>query len=320
MPTTDLTDLTAPPTAVDAWIRGVCDELSWPGPALEHVHDRPWARVWRVRTASGTGWLKLDLTRRGVEAPLLDALVPLAPGHVPQLLAAERTLSALLVRDAGAVLPLGHQDWCSVLEQYGRLQRLVEPHVDALVARGVPDLRPAALEREFRGVVDRAEADRAVDGDTATRLRARQGQVARWAAVLASHHAAPSVQHDDLHPGNVVRGADGRRRIIDWADASVAHPWASLLYPLDLADRGAVDLRSAGDADRRDLIRAYLAGREEHLDREALDVVHLACRTAAVGRALVWESCRRLPGAAAMKEYYRTGVDRWLDRLLDVRT
>jgi hypothetical protein len=44
----------------------------------------------------------------------------------------------------------------------------------------------------------------------------------------------PSVQHDDLHDANVFV-ADGRHRFFDWGDASVAHPFLSLLVPLRVA-------------------------------------------------------------------------------------
>ena len=50
---------------------------------------------------------------------------------------------------------------------------------------------------------------------------------AGWCAELESMRIAPSLQHDDLHDGNVfVR--DGRYLFIDWGDSSVSHPFVTL--------------------------------------------------------------------------------------------
>ncbi len=45
---------------------------------------------------------------------------------------------------------------------------------------------------------------------------------------LAAHEVPQRVQHDDLHLANVY--AEGERlRVLDWGDASVSHPFASLV-------------------------------------------------------------------------------------------
>jgi aminoglycoside phosphotransferase (APT) family kinase protein len=45
---------------------------------------------------------------------------------------------------------------------------------------------------------------------------------------LAAHGVPETVQHDDLHTAN-VDAKGGRLRLLDWGDASVSHPFASLL-------------------------------------------------------------------------------------------
>jgi aminoglycoside phosphotransferase (APT) family kinase protein len=48
---------------------------------------------------------------------------------------------------------------------------------------------------------------------------------------LAAHGIPETVQHDDLHLANLyVR--DGRLRVLDWGDASISHPCASLVVTL----------------------------------------------------------------------------------------
>jgi aminoglycoside phosphotransferase (APT) family kinase protein len=45
---------------------------------------------------------------------------------------------------------------------------------------------------------------------------------------LATHDLPQTIQHDDLHHGNLY-AQDDCLRVLDWGDASVAHPFASLV-------------------------------------------------------------------------------------------
>jgi hypothetical protein len=137
-------------------------------------------------------------------------------------------------------------------------------------------------------------------------LRERAVPGARAVAGLLAHCAiTPTVQHDDLQPSNAL--ADGRW--IDWGDASVAHPFASLLTALNGAGR-------PGGPRHADALRAhYLAVWAEltkvplaRLEREA----ELAMLLAPVGRVLAW-----LRAGPAALELYPGQVARWLRRLAD---
>ena len=78
------------------------------------------------------------------------------------------------------------------------------------------------------------------DGLTDDQLAALRALSPRYAEACAELEAAAigsSIQHDDLHDGNVLAG-DGGYRVIDWGDSGVAHPFATLL----------VTLRSVGNA------------------------------------------------------------------------
>ena len=114
----------------------------------------------------------------------------------------------------------------------------------------------------------------------------RRALVTAWAGRLADAPGADlvTVDHQDLHPGNILtRGPC----FYDWGDAVLAHPFASLLVALgglartlgvgpdDAAVRAARDAYLDGFAD--------LAGHDE-LVRAA----DLACRAAVVARALTW--------------------------------
>jgi len=65
----------------------------------------------------------------------------------------------------------------------------------------------------------------------------------------------PTVQHDDLHDGNVFT-RDGRTMLIDWGDAVFAHPFGTLLVT-----RGVLAAQlevTADDAQLRRVTDAYL--------------------------------------------------------------
>ena len=125
--------------------------------------------------------------------------------------------------------------WARVLAEYAELQRSVEP--SALRSVGLPDLSAAALLDRFDEVVTDQRwftADVAPELSRADRERihACRPRLAEAAAELADARPA-TVQHDDLHDGNVFSGA-GVVRIIDWGDASLAHPFGTLLVTLDV--------------------------------------------------------------------------------------
>jgi len=78
--------------------------------------------------------------------------------------------------------------------------------------------------------------------------------VAELAGELASYGIAETLQHDDLHDGQVfVHG--GRHLVMDWGDACISHPFFTLSVTLDgvLAwglddEEHSVDVRPFQDA------------------------------------------------------------------------
>jgi Ser/Thr protein kinase RdoA (MazF antagonist) len=75
------------------------------------------------------------------------------------------------------------------------------------------------------------------------RIRAGRSALAQAAAELATGVPA-TIQHDDLHDGNLFLDAD-RARVIDWGDAVIAHPFSTLRVTLDVL---AYVLRVSSDA------------------------------------------------------------------------
>lgn len=213
------------------------------------MHDQPWSRVLRVPTADEDLYLKQCAPVQAFEVPLTVALAARWPDRVPQVVAADPERAWLLLRDGGTRLRESGDvaTFVRALELYGELQREEARRVDELLALGLPDVRLPVVAAAYEPFF---EDDHGLERDEVARLRALAPRFHELCAELDAFGLPNSIQHDDLHDGNVfVR--DGRVAIFDWGDSSVAHPLWSLVKPLrDAGDRGL---------DPEPLCAAYLA-------------------------------------------------------------
>ncbi|GIF69085.1 phosphotransferase [Asanoa ishikariensis] len=297
----------------EAWVTERLAALSTPvtGP-IEQTRVRPWSVSLRVPTAAGAYWFKANTFGCRYEAGLASALGWWAPDAVLVPVAVEPDRGWLLTADAGPILretSPSLDDWASLLASYAQLQQALAVRADEMVALGVPDQRPRLLPGLLAGLLD----DPAVRADLGTdRLAAITAVVPAyetWCAELAGDGLGASLQHDDLHDGNVfVNG-----RFFDWGDASVAHPFGTLLVTLSSAgytfglDPGAPELLRLRDA--------YLSawpGDPVALRHSAT----LACRVTRVSRALSWR--RSLDRSALpLDDDVRTAPADWLGELTE---
>ena len=210
--------------AAEAWIRAHAVPV---GP-IEIVHERPWATVLRVPLSNGSAWFKACGPVQAFEPRLTAALFARWPDRVSEVLAHDEKRSWLLLADAGTpIKALGNppETWLAVLPLYAELQRGEAAHADDHLAQGVPDLRianlPARYEDLFRDDLPVGHAD-------ITRLRHFAPFFTEVCGELEALGPPATVQHDDLHLTNVY-ARDDRLRILDWGDASIGHPFISLV-------------------------------------------------------------------------------------------
>lgn len=259
--------------AARSWMK---DELALAGirpiGALEVTRERPWGSVGRIATDRGTLWLKVAAPATAFEAGLYAVLAEVAPEHVLMPVALDTARGWLLLPDGGPPAPATPQTLAAALRAYARLQRAAAPRVEALLAAGVPDMRPQVLPQRFDEALAFAGAD------VADRLRPLRPRIVDCCHGLAGQ---ASIDHNDLHTGNLF--ADGR--FYDWGDAVIAHPFACLLVPLDMArDPDAV-------------LHAYLDGLEEPAPRDDLvATARVAVWLARIARAHTWERALRAAG------------------------
>ena len=263
----------------------------------EQVHLRWWSVVIRVPTDAGDLYFKANARPHRFEAALVASLANLRPGRVPELVAADPGSGWMLMRDGGTRLreeirtAADLARWEELLPRYAELQLAAAPQADELLALGVPDFRLEGLAAGFRAVLEDDDAilleqSEGLTADERERLRAFVPTLAAAAEALAESGLPATIQHDDLHDGNVFL-RDGRGIVFDWGDSSVSHPFHTLVVTFRaIAHRFDPEVRPGGPELLR-LRDAYLepfAQYGAHADLvRAVDLAHL---TGTLARAL----------------------------------
>ena len=231
---------------VQAWADETTESLGFraQGP-LEQFHVRPWSTVFRVPTDRGTLFLKCCGPTQAFEPQLTALLHRIRPGIAPTVLAVHPEQPWMLVADGGQRIDKKYPGpeildaWRAVLPRYAELQRAMTPHTADALAVGTPDRRADELIAGLvTSIADEPSLDRARDdrltGDERAALERAVPRVERACADLAAFGIADTVQHDDLHQGNVLI-RDGRAVVFDWGDACVSQPFLSLAVTLRFA-------------------------------------------------------------------------------------
>jgi len=238
-----------------AWVDGHLAEAGRPRTGdPDQFHVRPWSTVIRVPTASGPVYFKATTEELRHEALVTLLLSRRVPDRVPPMIADDPGLGWMLMDHGGVRLrevvaeerDLGR--WSDVLDGAADIARAMEPDVDELLAAGVPDLRLAVLPDRYAALVESADVDQ--------RFRDAVPRVREMAEELASYDVTETLQHDDLHDGQVFVLGD-RQLILDWGDAVVSHPFFTLSVTLEGVVQWGLD-DVAGSVDIRPLVAGYL--------------------------------------------------------------
>ena len=209
---------------VEEWIRA---QVVPTGP-LEPHHVRPWATVVRVPVAGGMAWFKACGAVQAFETRLTAQLFSRWPDRVPTVLGCDEDRSWLLLDDAGTSLAdMGNSPswWLSVLPLYAELQRAEASIASAHLGGGVPNLKVETLAGHYEQLL---HTEVPLDEGETSRLRRFAPRFEQLCADLVAAGIPDTIQHDDLHMHNVYL-RDEKVRILDWGDACVSHPFASLV-------------------------------------------------------------------------------------------
>jgi hypothetical protein len=211
----------------------------------------------------------------------------------------------ILFEETGSTLrqvrPLGpgdrdFSDWHRLLPEYAAVQRGLESDeaVAAMLDAGTPDGRPLRLVDELDRLLDDdpawvrlADEERDQGAVARTGLREQRQRVRDLASELADSGVDASIQHDDLHDGNVLVGPEGDR-FFDWGDASVAHPFATLTVTFNsIAHKTGLPQT---EPEFRRLEDVYLESWTDVAPAQKLQrAATLAREFGCIGRSLSWE-------------------------------
>jgi hypothetical protein len=281
----------------EAWIGEQAEGLGLePSGPVEEVKIRPWSAVLRAPTSDGLVYFKANLPALGNEPQLTRLLHRIDPEHVQPVLADEPEQLWMLQADGGPVMRERFGDgreldrWERMLGLYADLQVRASAHTDDLLAAGAPDRRLGALRGLFERLIEAAAAltpeEEALSADELDHLRALGPRVGELAARLGAYGLPASIDHSDLHPGNVLAPGDGYV-FFDWHEAAVTHPFFSMV----VATRWLENVHKVmpGSAEGRLLDAAYLEPWAAYgTAAELLATLDLAVRLGTLQRALGW--------------------------------
>jgi hypothetical protein len=294
---------------------------------IEQPHVRPWSTAMRIPTDGTTVWFKASGPGAAHEGPLLEAFRRHGVTKVLLPLAIHPERPWMLLDDGGPTLratrPGGTGDhdiaaWERILPEYAALQRSVEGEGtrDEMVAAGVPDGRPSRLPGELaRLLEDDVAWSRITDDERAAADAARRrlrGSLTTVEAVVAELETAgipASIQHDDLHGGNILVGPGGDR-FFDWGDAVIAHPFSTLATTFNSIAHHTGRVLDDPVFDRlRDVYTQVWSDRLP--GAELARAVALARALGCISKSLAWE--RALTGLEPDEmDGYGDGVAGWL--------
>src|SRR5262245_40459763 len=220
----------------ESWI---CDSMARAGLVqagpIEQPHVRPWSTVLRVPVASGDLWFKANMPSLRYEAAVLDILNRGCSTPVPRLFAVDLERGWMLMADAGVLLRdvvtrgRSLRRWLDLLPVYAQLQIDAATEVDAFLAAGVPSRRLEVLSSQYDRLLDEV---RGLTSDETTRLHSLRSTVREMCDALAAHAIDETIQHDDLHDGQVFV-QENEYVIADWAECCISHPFFTMAVTLE---------------------------------------------------------------------------------------
>ena len=325
--------------ASDEWTTpGFLDEArSWVDGALagrglqrsgegEQTHVRPWSTTVRFGVVGADAvWCKANAVGTAHEPALVAAVAALEPELVPDVVAVDTSRAWSLTVDVGRPLREAVEVeerwdvWSDVLLRYASAQLRIAEAADEILATGIPVVTPARMPALLRSLVDELSAtpvdDGGLDDELRRRLDERTDALDESFAELAAAGMPPTIQHDDLHGGNVCVSPGRRPTVIDWGDASWGFPLGTMLVTLDAM---AANASCAVDDPRVVRVRdAYLEPFTARWDRaDLVRWTDLARRLGALTRAQSWRAAL-LDAPPSAGRHYGHPARQWLGWLAE---
>jgi hypothetical protein len=199
--------------------------------------------VLRVPTAGGDYYFKAVPPLFAHEPALTRFLSTRFPGLVPAVAAVDFERRWMLMPAFSGPMLQDDADpsaWAAALAGYGQIQAaLVESTAD-LLALGCPDRRLERLAAAAPAVLDLPEAlllgqPRGLSDSELAALHDLTPSLQAGCEALAALGPPPTLEHGDLHAGNIITTGQGACVYYDWTDGALAHPFICLAVFLERA-------------------------------------------------------------------------------------
>jgi hypothetical protein len=163
----------------------------------------------------------------GNEPALLKALSDRYPAYVPAPIAVEPNRRWMLMGDFGAELRTMPtlERWETAARRFGELQVQAASAVQDLLALGCLDRRLKVLSGQIDPLLADDDNLTLLSADELAIIRSLAPRLKAMCAELATYHVPYTLNHGDLHSGNIT----GETLLFfDWTDACIAHPFLDL--------------------------------------------------------------------------------------------
>lgn len=228
---------------VREWLEEVANRRSMGSiEVIEEVRVRPWSTVLRIRFGQMITYFKANRLGSTFEGPVLTLLARHWPEHTPPILGMDNAHSWILMKDAGESLldadpPLQIAELTLVLSQYAEMQKGLLSSLDELIVLGVPDRRlqrlPLLLEELLEGEDLRFGRSTQEAASLCSSIRRSMAALRAVCGVLSHSSYSLTLDHGDIHVGNITKDRDRRLRLCDWGDACLTHPFCSICVAIE---------------------------------------------------------------------------------------
>jgi phosphotransferase family enzyme len=293
------------------WMR---DQLTQQGFVLtgsvEQVKSWGISCLLKVATGQGDIYFKVasSLPLFGNEPKVQQAIAQRFPDYVPAPIAIEPQQRWMLMEDLGADLrdmPTLER-WETAVVRFGRLQIEAASAVEDLLAAGCLDRRLSILAQQIDPSLNNVQLAGLLPADEMSQLRALVPHLKTLCRELADYRVPYSLNHGDLHSGNI---SWGKLLFFDWTDACIAHPFLDLSTVVN-------DVEDSLPGNRERVVDAYL---NVWADFEPLDRLRALWRLAepvgALHQAISYQHILAALEPASRPEM-SDGVTYWLRRII----
>jgi hypothetical protein len=203
----------------EIWVRAHVTPTS----AVEVTHERPWSTVARVPTTTGRSGSRTCAPVQAFEARLSAELSARWPDRVAVVLAHDVDRRWLLLADAGrgSSISAARRRRGSTCCRRTPSSSAASRHTPTTMWRTA--CPTCAWQSCPRVTPSSSTTARCRSRPPTARACGRSRRASRAVRRACSSGIGETIQHDDLHMWNVYG-----RRVLDWGDSSVAHPFFSL--------------------------------------------------------------------------------------------